>query len=128
MGAVRHERHYTVAEARAALGWVAERLVAMRDARERLTDPETREVLAKGAPGNGGGRAGKQVGEAFLELQAAMAAMDQREIVVRDLDRGLVDFPAIRDGQEVYLCWIDGEEDIAFWHELDAGYAGRQEL
>jgi hypothetical protein len=47
---------------------------------------------------------------------------------LRDLDRGLVDFPAIRDGREVYLCWIEGEPDIDFWHDLDAGYAGRQEL
>jgi hypothetical protein len=107
---------------------VAERLVAMRGARERLTDTEARRALASGSPTNGGGSPGKQVGEAFLELQATMADLDEREIVLRDLDRGLIDFPAIRDGQEVYLCWVDGEPDIGFWHELDAGYAGRREL
>jgi hypothetical protein len=48
--------------------------------------------------------------------------------VLRDLDRGLIDFPSIRDGREIYLCWIDGEPGIAFWHELDAGYPGRQSL
>jgi hypothetical protein len=127
-GAVRHRRHYTIEEARAELGWVAERLVAMRGARERLTDADTRQALAGGSPSNGGGALGKQVGEAFLELQAGVVALDEREIVLRDLDRGLVDFPAIRDSREVYLCWIDGEQDIEFWHELDAGYAGRQEL
>ena len=79
-------------------------------------------------PGNGGGHAGKAVGDAFLELQAAVAALDEREIVLRDLERGLVDFPALRDGREVYLCWVDGEADIGFWHELDAGYRGRQAL
>ena len=57
-----------------------------------------------------------------------MAEFDARGIVLRDLDRGLIDFPSLRDGREVYLCWIDGETDIGFWHELDAGYAGRQEL
>ena len=100
----------------------------MRDARERLTDADARQALAQGSATNGGGTPGKQVGEAFLELQAAAAAFDAREIVVRDLDSGLVDFPALRGDHEVYLCWIDGEEAIAFWHELDAGYAGRQDI
>jgi hypothetical protein len=125
---VRHRRHYTIEEARAQLPWVAERLAAMRLAREQLTDADTRRALSDGSPGNGGGSLGRQVGEAFSGLQAGVAAFAQREIVLRDLDRGLVDFPAIRDGREVYLCWVDGEQDVAFWHELDAGYAGRQEL
>ena len=78
--------------------------------------------------GNGGGTPGRQVGEAFVELQSRLAELERREIVLRDLDRGLIDFPAVRDGREIYLCWVDGEPDIAFWHELDAGYAGRQAL
>ena len=85
-------------------------------------------ALADGAGGNGGGTPGRQVGEAFVELQSRLAELERREIVLRDLDRGLIDFPAVRDGREVYLCWVDGEPDIAFWHELDAGYAGRQAL
>jgi hypothetical protein len=125
---VRHRRHYTIEEARVDLPWVAERLAVMRDARERLTDADVRQSLTEGSPGNGGGSHGKQVGEAFLELQAAAAEFEEREIVLRDLDRGLVDFPALREDREVYLCWVDGEPDIVFWHELDAGYAGRQEL
>jgi len=125
---VRHDRHYTLEQARALLPSVAERLGEMRRARERLADADVRRALGKGSPGNGGGRAGKQVGEAFLELQAAAAELERREIVLRDLDRGLIDFPAIRDGLEVYLCWIDGEPDIGYWHELDAGFAGRREL
>jgi hypothetical protein len=125
---MRHDRHFTLDEARAELPWVAERIAAMRDARARLTDEDARHALAGGAAGNGGGAAGKQVGEAFLELQAAVVALEQRGIVLRDLDRGLIDFPAFRDGREVYLCWVDGEDDIAYWHELDAGYGGREEL
>ena len=125
---MRHGRHYTIEEARAQLPWVTARLHAVRHARERLTDADARRRLADGAPGNGGGAAGKGVSEAFLELQAGMAAFERREIVLRDLDRGLIDFPALRDGREVYLCWIDGEDDIGFWHDLDAGFAGRQPL
>lgn len=125
---VRHDRHYTLEEARAALPWVGERLAAMRDARKRVADSEARQALADGTAGNGGGSPARQVGEAFVELQAGVAAFAEREIVLRDLDRGLVDFPAFREGEEVYLCWVDGEPDIGFWHDLDAGYAGRQEL
>jgi hypothetical protein len=126
---MRHDRHYTIEEAREELPWVAERLAAMRSARERLTDDDARQALADGAPGNGGGNPGKQVGEAFTELQAGIAAFAEREIVLRDLDRGLVDFPALRGDREVYLCWVETEEeDIEYWHDLDAGYAGRQEL
>jgi len=125
---MRHKRHYTLEEARGELPWVSARLAAMRGARTRLSNAETRQALAALAPGNGGGHAGRAVGDAFLELQSAAAALEEREIVLRDLDRGLVDFPAIRDGREVYLCWVDGEPDIGFWHELDAGYAGREPL
>jgi hypothetical protein len=125
---VRHERHYSLEEARAHLPWVVERLAALRSARERLTDEQARAALAGGAAGNGGGAPGKQVGDAFVEMRAGIAAFAEREIVLRDLDRGLIDFPALRDGREVYLCWIDGEADIQYWHDLDAGYAGRQPL
>jgi len=125
---VRHRRHYTLDEARAELGWVTERLAAMRRARERLTDADARSALAGGTGGNGGGALGKQLGEAFLDLQAGAEELAARDIVLRDLDRGLVDFPALRDGHEVYLCWVEGEPDIGFWHDLDAGFAGREEL
>jgi hypothetical protein len=125
---VRHDRHFTLEEARAERPWVTERLAAMRAARERLTDADARRALTAESPGNGGGSLGKQVGEAFVELRSGVDEFTRRGIVLRDLDQGLVDFPAIRDGREVYLCWIDGEPDIAFWHELDAGYRGRQPL
>jgi hypothetical protein len=126
---MRHERHYTQAEATASLSRVADLLEKMRDARERLTDTEVREALTEAAPSNGGGKPGRQVSEAFLALRDAAGALREMEVVMRDLDRGLVDFPAVLDGREVYLCWVEREEDgIAFWHDLDAGYAGREPL
>ena len=126
---MRHERHYTHEEATAALGQVAELLETMREARERLTDADVRDALAEAAPTNGGGVPGRHVSEAFLRLRDAAARLREMEVVLRDLDRGLVDFPAVRGGREVYLCWVEREEDeIAFWHDLDAGYAGRESL
>jgi hypothetical protein len=124
----RHDRHYTLDEARAELPWVTRQLVAMRDARDRLTDAQAREALTERSPTNGGGKPGRQVGEAFLELQAGASAFDDRGIVLRDLDRGLIDFPTLREGAEVYLCWQEGEDEIAFWHQPEAGFAGRQPL
>jgi hypothetical protein len=125
---MRHARHYTLEEANATIPWVVEKLAALRDARDRLTDEQARAALTKGSPTNGGGHPGKQVGEAFVELQNGIAAFDARGIVLRDLDTGLLDFPSLRDGEEVYLCWIGGEAEIGFWHHVDAGYAGRQPL
>ncbi len=126
---MRHERHYTREEATASLGQVAELLETMRDARERLTDTDVRDALAEAAPTNGGGLPGRHVSEAFLRLREAAGRLREMEVVLRDLERGLVDFPALRDGREVYLCWVEREEDdIAFWHDLDAGYAGREPL
>jgi hypothetical protein len=57
-----------------------------------------------------------------------MLELRERDIVLRDLDRGLVDFPSLRDGREVYLCWEEGEPEIAFWHEPDTGFGGRRPL
>lgn len=123
-----HDRLYTVEEANAALGWVAERLEAMRGAREKLTDEEARAALSDAAPANGGGAPGRVVSEGFLALRSALAELQGAGVLLRDLDRGLVDFPAVRDGREVYLCWVEGEPEIGFWHGPDDGYAGREPL
>jgi hypothetical protein len=125
---VRHERHYSVEQANAALGWVEERLERLRAAHERLTDEEARAALRAAAPANGGGDPGLVVSNGFLALQSTLRELQEMEIVLRDLDRGLVDFPSVRDDREVYLCWEEGEEEVGFWHELDAGHAGRQRL
>lgn len=126
---MRHARHYTLEEATSTLPWVAEALARMRAARDQLLDEDARSALGEAAPGNGGGEPGTTVSEAFLELRENAAALRERDVLLRDLDRGLVDFPAVREGEEVYLCWVESEEDaIGFWHHLDAGYAGRQPL
>jgi hypothetical protein len=123
-----HTRHYTVAEANAALGWVRERIERLRAAREGLSDEEAREALTAASPQNGGGEPGRVVSEAFIELRDALHELQAVEVVLRDLERGLVDFPAIRDGREVYLCWEEGEDEIGWWHDPEAGHAGRQPL
>ena len=124
-----HERHFTVEEANALLGRIEPVLRSLREARDRLTDAEAHEALAGAAPTNGGGDPGRNVGEAFLEVRRMLLALQELGIVVQDIERGLIDFPAIHEGREVYLCWeLDDPPRIAFCHDLDAGYGGRQPL
>jgi hypothetical protein len=123
-----HERHYSVEEANAALEWVARTLDRLRDAREGLNDEEAREALTEASPSNGGGAPGRVVSDAFLQLRSALEELQAAEVVLRDLERGLVDFPSLREGTEVYLCWEEGEPEISYWHEPEAGFGGRQPL
>lgn len=123
-----HSRHYSLEQANAALEFVGERLERLRDARGRLGDEEAREALAEAGPQNGGGAAGKQVSAAFLDLRGALTDLQEMDVVLRDLERGLVDFPTLREGEEVYLCWEEGEPEVAFWHDAESGYGGRQPL
>lgn len=128
MSEERHHRHYTLEEANSSLPRVAELLERLRAARSRLGDPEARSALGEAAPANGGGGPGRVISEGFLEMRDVLVELREREIVLRDLDRGLVDFPAMREGREVYLCWEEGEDSIGFWHEPEAGFAGREPL
>ena len=123
-----HARHYTVDQANAALQFVGERLERLRAARLQLDDEDARAALMEAGPTNGGGAPGRVVSEAFIALQRTLGELQEMEIVLRDLERGLIDFPAIRDGREVYLCWEEGEEEIGFWHDIEAGYGGRKPL
>lgn len=123
-----HERHFTVEEAEDLLPRVEPMLSRLREAGATLTDAELHELLSDAAPGNGGGDPGRAVGEAFVELRGLLAELQGLGIVVRDVARGLIDFPALRDGREVYLCWELGEDGISHWHELDTGYGGRRPL
>ena len=123
-----HARHYTLEEASELLPRVVALIERMRVARGQLGDREAREALSEAGPTNGGGSPGRTVSEGFLELRDSMMELRELEVVLRDLDRGLLDFPSLRDGREVYLCWQEGEDAIGFWHEPDAGFGGRRPL
>jgi len=125
---VLHSRHYTLEEATELLPRVARLVERIRAARNRLGDREAREALSEAGPTNGGGSPGRTVSEGFLELRDSMTELRELEVVLRDLDRGLLDFPSLRAGREIYLCWLEGEDTIGFWHEPEAGFAGRRRL
>jgi hypothetical protein len=123
------QKLFTVEEANALLPRLREILdeVALhRDAlRERA--PHMQPILAA-AIGNGGGRAGSEYGVEAYSLYLAIERISELGVVLKDLDMGLLDFPHERGGRVVFLCWHPPEESVEYWHELDAGYAGRQPL
>ncbi len=123
-----HDRHFTVDEANASLAWIVKRIEEIRDARDRLAEPDAHEALAEAAPANGGGEPARVVGEAFRDVRRLLVELQATGVVLRDLDRGLVDFPAVMDGREVYLCWRLGEDEVTHWHDLDSGFGGRRPL
>jgi hypothetical protein len=130
VGEMRHLRHYTLEQASAVRGWVADRVRRIREAQVRLVTlgARARDGLASLDPGVGGSYPGREVAAALVELNRALNELDAVDIVLRDVDRGLIDFPALRDGEEIYLCWLLDEDEIRFWHEPEAGFAGRQPL
>ena len=129
-------RYFTPEEANALLDEVrpvAERLVAHRRAMAVMAARRARYVQR--IAGNGGDfdpQEQRTLEEEFEREGAAVAAcvaqLEELGVLVKDLDRGLVDFPALRDGEEVLLCWEVGEDEIAFWHGVDEGFAGRKPL
>ena len=120
--------HYTREEARKLLPQIDAWLQQLLHLDDRLNKAAARvdQLMAAGQD-----RGGATV-EEYLSLQAdclqILSEFSKRQIVVKDLARGLIDFPSILGGREVFLCWEQGETDVEFWHELDGGYAGRERL
>jgi hypothetical protein len=120
--------HYSREEARQLLPQIEDWLGQLLHLDERFQKAAQRveQLIATGQD-----RGGPAV-EEYLSLQAdclqILGEFRKREIMIKDLSRGLIDFPAIIGGREVFLCWEQGETDIEFWHEIDGGYAGRERL
>lgn len=132
-------KHFTVEEANHALplvrAIVADIVRQFRDISERK---ERLEQIRRGR-GTKGRPAGDPYSEEFAQVETDLEnevavlhgyveELEKLGVEIKDLARGLVDFRAMMDGREVYLCWLLGEEEVTHWHELDAGFAGRQSL
>jgi hypothetical protein len=122
------ERLYTLAEARAMIVPLGRLLRELQAARAVLTDHGLADTLSARAPGNGGGEEGTRFASAALTFSRGLDQIAHWGVVVRDLGTGICDFRARHEGRDVYLCWRLGEERLGFWHELDAGFAGRRPL
>lgn len=120
--------HYTLEEARALLPQIREWLGEIERLRKQLKrlDDRLGQMISDGADA-GGDSVHKQI-KLLADLKDALQQFEKREIQIKDIDRGLIDFPAILGGREVFLCWERDEDDIEYWHDLDTGYAGRERL
>ncbi len=120
-------RIYTVREARAALPRVAALMELVQAARGEIMElrPKVWPFLRRRI-GNGGNAYITDLTEQFARLDGAVRQIMAMGILVKDVDKGILDFLAMRHGRRVYLCWQHGEETIDYWHDIDAGFAGRQ--
>ncbi len=89
--------------------------------------PEAWPAIEKSA-GNGGNPTLSRLVDDFDRLDKLLHLILETGVQVKDINAGLLDFPALRNGHEVYLCWKYGEGPISFWHEVEAGFAGRQPI
>jgi hypothetical protein len=124
-----YEKHFTVDEARAWLPELRRRFERIRglaaDLRSMQVEHDEAQRLIRG---NGHSPKAVPYEARVRELQEAVREIVAAGIEVKDVERGLVDFPHWRDGEEVFLCWQLGEEDLGYWHRIEDGYAGRQPL
>ena len=130
------DRYFTLEEAQDLVAWLQETFGAIEPLKQQLAQATQRvQELTVNMQSNGGTERQDQLAQAHQELQDAEDGIDEhtyglveRGIILRDLERALVDFPAMRGGRKVYLCWLVGEKEISHWHEVDAGFDDRQPL
>jgi hypothetical protein len=123
------ERLFTVEEANALIPELREILDEAALHRDALREKAPHmEPILRAAISNGGGRVGSEYGLEAYKLYLAVERIRELGVVLKDLDMGLLDFPHEREGRVVFLCWHPPEESVTYWHDLDAGYAGRQPL
>lgn len=120
-------RYYTPKEANALLETVRPMVGELVRIGERVRghQPELWTMVEKSA-GNGGNPALSRLLPDFDRLDGILHRLQDLGIEVKDISIGLIDFPAVKDGRDICLCWKYNEDSIQFWHETEAGFAGRQ--
>ena len=123
------QKLFSVEEANALLPELKRLLDEARSRRDAMREkaPDLQPIL-EAAQSNGGGKKGSEFGVDAYKLHLAIGRITELGVVLKDLDSGLLDFPHLREGRVVFLCWHPPEERVRFWHEIEAGYAGRRPL
>jgi hypothetical protein len=122
-------RFFTLEEARATLPQIKTLMGQVQTARREILRlrPEALPVIEKAAL-NGGNRLMGELAVHAMRLEQGVKDILALGVTLKDIDAGLIDFIGVRNGREIYLCWRYGEDEIGFWHELNAGIAGRRPL
>jgi hypothetical protein len=121
-------KHYTLAEAQALLPQVRTWLDALELYQARLRAIEERVAPLLARHDDVGGELANDLVRHVADCKGILHGFAVRQIQIKDLARGLIDFPSLRHGREVFLCWEKEEDDIEYWHDIDTGYAGREPL
>ncbi len=128
-------RYFTIEEARASLPAIravleqAQQIKARADELGSGLAQSATTTLGNGhQPTNGSQPRRAELERALQRLEEALRQLEATGCILKDVDTGLVDWPHWRDGRQVYLCWQLGEPDIMYWHEISAGFRGRQPL
>lgn len=120
------ERTYTVEEADALLPDLRLRLERIRSNRQAML--RAAERIRGRVASDGGGHSGTDYWESSRALKADLEQLARQNILLRDPQTGLVDFPGEREGRPVFLCWRLGEDRVGHWHDLETGFVGRRPL
>jgi hypothetical protein len=123
------ERIFTLAEAQALLPTLRTVLSDVGEAwgHVRKLNPEVQKARDASAF-DGYSKVGVEYVEAVSRLIFLIHQIKDMGVLLKDADKGLCDFPYMRQGRVVYLCWQLGEDNIEFWHDIEAGFAGREPL
>jgi hypothetical protein len=122
------KKHYTREEAESLLPQIREWLARLNTLRTEAERADKRiSSLMQSGDDIGGELVNRNI-RTLADIQGIVSEFDQRSILIKDIERGLIDFPAIIGGKEVFLCWENGEENIEFWHDLETGYGGREKI
>ena len=123
------KRYWTVEEANRCIPELVEEISLLRAIRNELAMYHAKITpLLEIVSSNGGSKWTPALLKATANFQAVLDRIANRGCHLKGLDPGLVDFPHLRDGKEVYLCWRVGEAKIRYWHEIEDGFEGRQPL
>lgn len=120
------DRVFSLYEANQLIPQLQSHLTTVRQRKGVLlrTQEEVRKASANARYG-GGTAVGSHYVKSLQDISANLRAIHELGVVVKDIDLGLCDFPHVRDGRIVYLCWKLGEKEIRWWHELTTGYKDR---
>ncbi|MBT99180.1 MAG: hypothetical protein CL902_11210 [Dehalococcoidia bacterium] len=126
---------FTLEEANALVPWLQEKFLELKLRRQQYLAAQKRFDEIVHDPTKDGSTPDLELAEVAASVKNLAAQVEDRVqeildrgIILRDVSSGLVDFPSQRDGREVFLCWIGGEEEIRFWHETNFGFEHRQPL
>jgi hypothetical protein len=122
------KRHFTLTEAKDLLPKVIHWFEELDGLRLVLGDLDDQmEAQSEGGDDLGGANVNRRI-KVLAEITGLLREFRRHGVQIKDLETGLIDFPSLRDGNEVFLCWKRGEETIEYWHDLQSGFAGRQPL